>query len=120
MYAIRSYYGKNAFNNTEVHYTNISPGKYQFKVKAKTAAGIKAQWLQQRIYTNLAFFYIDWNNQQIYQTVPSGTGSMLTNAGKSESKGVEFEFDALNLIRITSYNVCYTKLLRRIIILWDS
>lgn len=58
-------------------------------------AGIKAKWLQQRIYANLAFFYIDWTNQQVYQTVPSGTGSMLTNAGKSESKGVEFELKAL-------------------------
>jgi len=58
-------------------------------------AGLKAKWLQQRIYANLAFFYIDWNNQQIYQTVPSGTGSMLTNAGKSESKGVELELKAL-------------------------
>ena len=58
-------------------------------------AGIKAKWLQQRVYANLAVFYIDWNNQQIYQTVPSGTGSMLTNAGKSESKGVEFEIKVL-------------------------
>ena len=58
-------------------------------------AGIKAKWLQQRVYANLAVFYIDWNNQQIYQTVPSGTGSMLTNAGKSESKGIEFEIKAL-------------------------
>uniref|UniRef100_UPI003217D6A1 TonB-dependent receptor n=1 Tax=uncultured Draconibacterium sp. TaxID=1573823 RepID=UPI003217D6A1 len=58
-------------------------------------AGIKAKWLEQRVYANLAFFYIDWTNQQIYQTVPSGTGSMLTNAGKSESKGVEFEIKAL-------------------------
>lgn len=58
-------------------------------------AGVKAKWLQQRIYANLAFFYIDWDNQQVYQTVPSGTGSMLTNAGKSESKGVEFELKAL-------------------------
>ncbi|HCE58434.1 MAG TPA: TonB-dependent receptor [Prolixibacteraceae bacterium] len=58
-------------------------------------AGIKAKWLQQRVYANLAVFYIDWTNQQIYQTVPSGTGSMLTNAGKSESKGIEFEIKAL-------------------------
>jgi len=58
-------------------------------------AGIKAKWLKQRVYANLTFFYIDWSNQQIYQTVPSGTGSMLTNAGKSESKGVEFEMKAL-------------------------
>jgi iron complex outermembrane receptor protein len=54
-------------------------------------AGIKAQWLQQRVFANLAVFYIDWTNQQIYQTVPSGTGSMLTNAGKSVSKGIELE-----------------------------
>jgi iron complex outermembrane recepter protein len=58
-------------------------------------AGLKAKWLQQRIYADLAFFYIDWTNQQIYQTVPSGTGSMLTNAGKTESKGVELELKAL-------------------------
>lgn len=58
-------------------------------------AGIKAKWLKQRVYANLAFFYIDWTNQQIYQTAPSGVGSMLTNAGKSESKGVELELKAL-------------------------
>ena len=58
-------------------------------------AGIKAKWLQQRVYANLAFFYIDWTNQQVYQTPESGVGSMLTNAGKSESKGVELEFKAL-------------------------
>ncbi|MDD4107110.1 MAG: TonB-dependent receptor [Prolixibacteraceae bacterium] len=58
-------------------------------------AGIKAKWLQQRIYADLAFFYIDWTSQQIYQTVPSGTGSMLTNAGKSAIKGVELELKAL-------------------------
>ncbi len=57
--------------------------------------GVKAKWLQQRVYANLAFFYIDWTNQQIYQTVPSGTGSMLTNAGKSESKGIELELKTL-------------------------
>lgn len=58
-------------------------------------AGIRVKWLEQRVYANLAVFYIDWNNQQIYQTVPSGTGSMLTNAGKSESKGIELEIKAL-------------------------
>lgn len=58
-------------------------------------AGIKAKWLQQRVYVNLAVFYIDWTNQQVYQTAPSGVGSMLTNAGKSESKGVELELKSL-------------------------
>ena len=36
-----------------------------------------------------ALFYIDWRNQQIYQPIPSKTGSMLKNAGKSRSQGVE-------------------------------
>src|SRR5690554_599638 len=66
-------------------------------------AGIKAKWLQQRIYANVALFYIDWTSQQIYQTVPSGTGSMLTNAGKSESKGFELELKALPVSRLETW-----------------
>ncbi len=52
-------------------------------------AGMKSSLFNNLLYADLAFFYIDWRNQQIYQTVPSGRGSMLKNAGKSESKGVE-------------------------------
>ena len=37
----------------------------------------------------VALFLIDWRNQQISQPLPSGKGSMLTNAGRSQSKGVE-------------------------------
>ncbi len=51
--------------------------------------GLKSSLFNNMLYADLAFFYIDWRNQQIYQTVPSGNGSMLKNAGKSESKGVE-------------------------------
>ncbi|HZH71903.1 MAG TPA: TonB-dependent receptor [Mariniphaga sp.] len=73
-------------------------------------AGIKAKWLQHRVYGNLAFFYIDWSNQQIYQTVPSGTGSMLTNAGKSESKGVELELKVLPVNNLeTWFSLGYNK-----------
>jgi outer membrane receptor protein involved in Fe transport len=85
-------YNSGGFNSTfeeEGHRTFDTERSWNYE------AGIKAKWLQQRIYANLAFFYIDWDNQQIYQTVPSGRGSMLTNAGKSESKGVEFEFKIL-------------------------
>lgn len=38
---------------------------------------------------DVALFYIDWRNQQIYQTVPSGRGSMIKNAGHSRSRGFE-------------------------------
>ncbi len=42
---------------------------------------------------NAAIFYIDWNNQQVSQRVPVG-GNMIKNAGKSYSRGYEFEFIA--------------------------
>lgn len=52
-------------------------------------AGIKGSFFRDFLYADLSFFYIDWKNQQIYQTVPSGRGSMLKNAGHSLSKGME-------------------------------
>ncbi len=51
--------------------------------------GVKTSLIDNRLHAELALFYIDWRNQQIYQTVPSGRGSMLKNAGHSESKGLE-------------------------------
>jgi outer membrane receptor protein involved in Fe transport len=52
--------------------------------------GIKTPLFNKIFYTDLALYYIDWKNQQIYQTVPSGRGSMLKNAGHSVSRGGEF------------------------------
>lgn len=54
-------------------------------------AGIKSKWLFNLMRMSVSGFYIDWKNQQIYQPVPSGRGSMLKNAGRSESRGVEAE-----------------------------
>lgn len=51
--------------------------------------GVKTSFLNRMLYADVALFYIDWKDQQIYQTVPSGRGSMLKNAGLSESKGIE-------------------------------
>jgi outer membrane receptor protein involved in Fe transport len=53
--------------------------------------GAKTQWLAKKLTANASVFYIDWKDQQIYQTVPSGHGSMLKNAGKSISQGAELE-----------------------------
>lgn len=51
--------------------------------------GTKTSCWDGRINTELTLFYIDWRHQQIYQPLPSGKGSMLKNAGRSSSKGVE-------------------------------
>lgn len=57
-------------------------------------AGVKTIFFNKALTTNLSAFYIDWKDQQIYQPVPSGQGSMLKNAGRSVSKGVEIELIA--------------------------
>ncbi|MDZ7738044.1 MAG: TonB-dependent receptor plug domain-containing protein [Bacteroidales bacterium] len=57
--------------------------------------GARGTLLEKQLYVDIALFYIDWKNQQIYQTVPSGRGSMLKNAGRSESKGFEISLKAI-------------------------
>lgn len=51
--------------------------------------GAKHPFLDKRLHADIAFFWINWKNQQISQPLPSGKGSMLKNAGSSQSKGVE-------------------------------
>jgi iron complex outermembrane recepter protein len=59
--------------------------------------GVKTSFFNNSLYADFAVFYIDWKNQQIYQTVPSGRGSMLKNAGHSVSKGTEISLRATPL-----------------------
>ena len=49
--------------------------------------GAKHPFLDNRLSAELSLFWIDWKNQQINQSLT--VGSMLTNAGRSVSKGVE-------------------------------
>lgn len=51
--------------------------------------GAKHPFLDKRLNAEVALFWIDWKNQQINQPLPSGKGSMLKNAGRSVSKGIE-------------------------------
>lgn len=50
--------------------------------------GAKTSWLENRITAHVAAFWIDWTNQQVYQLVPQ-SGSILRNAGRTVSRGVE-------------------------------
>jgi outer membrane receptor protein involved in Fe transport len=57
--------------------------------------GFKGSLFGNRLHVDACLFYIDWENQQIYQPLPVVAGQtylgghMLKNAGRSESKGVE-------------------------------
>lgn len=52
--------------------------------------GIKSSFFKNLIYADLAVFYTELQNQQIYRTAPSGRGSYLDNSGYSVNKGLEF------------------------------
>jgi outer membrane receptor protein involved in Fe transport len=56
--------------------------------------GWKGSWFNRCLTTSVSLFYIDWHNQQIYQTLATGRGSMIKNAGKSHSKGIEVSVQA--------------------------
>jgi outer membrane receptor protein involved in Fe transport len=60
--------------------------------------GAKASWLDGRLNTNLAAYYIDWQNQGLFTNVKilQSSGTYLTttiirNVGRSEVKGLELE-----------------------------
>jgi len=75
-------------------------------------AGIKTSLLNKHLFINLAAFYINWENQQISQTVPSGRGRIQVNAGESESKGFEFESKAIIIDKLeinASYGYTHAK-----------
>jgi outer membrane receptor protein involved in Fe transport len=70
--------------------------------------GFKSRYFHNRLQTNLNIFYIDWKHQQIYQPVIDSAGqtqpgSMLKNAGRSESKGIELEFRGLPSTHTEAY-----------------
>lgn len=67
--------------------------------------GGRANWFDDRLRTNLTFFYSDFTDQQIQVIVPNPDpllpGMVATqNAGKSEIKGIEFEMEAAPVERL--------------------
>ncbi|MGM0496837.1 MAG: TonB-dependent receptor, partial [Bacteroidota bacterium] len=74
-------------------------------------AGLK--YRSRSISANLSLFYIDWQDQQVYQidTIGSNgtTGPVLKNAAESVSKGAEFEFKIRPATNISTFvNAGYT------------
>ena len=58
-------------------------------------AGLKSVWLDGRVLTNAALFYIDWDQLQTFLPNPQvPTQFFIGNAGAASSKGMEFEVNA--------------------------
>lgn len=60
-------------------------------------AGIKAEWFDRRLRTNLSAFYVDYRDLQISQFVAGteGATSAIVNAGRVAYRGVEAEITAI-------------------------
>ncbi len=68
--------------------------------------GYRSKRVANLFSVDLSLFYIDWKNQQVYATNPSGRGSVLRNAGKSHSEGVEVSLD-IAPVKNLSFDVEY-------------
>ena len=58
--------------------------------------GAKTSWFDQRLLLNAAVFYIDWNDAQFRQRIPSGAQflTVTTNSAGVTSSGFELELQA--------------------------
>ena len=56
--------------------------------------GFKSSWLDNRLKVNTSLFFIDLEDQQVVQLLPSAD-TVIRNAGKSRSMGMEMELIAL-------------------------
>lgn len=52
--------------------------------------GAKAYLFDRKIYSELTVYQMDWSNQQIRATDPSGAFDYVVNAGKTRIRGAEF------------------------------
>ena len=56
--------------------------------------GVKDTYFNNRVRSNLTFFMINWNDIQVPTYVP-GFQSVVQNAGKATSSGIEYELSAI-------------------------
>ncbi|PLX24428.1 MAG: hypothetical protein C0599_02210 [Salinivirgaceae bacterium] len=67
------------------------PNHIDFDAESSTnyEIGVKTSLMNKQLYAEATVYFIDWNDQQITVTNPSGIGTHLENAGRSFSKGAE-------------------------------
>jgi iron complex outermembrane receptor protein len=71
-------------------------GPYKDETVNAYQAGVKTEWFDRRLRANLAVFYYDYQNLQVYQTVTHGliTEQLFTNASAARMYGGELELEA--------------------------
>jgi iron complex outermembrane receptor protein len=81
------------FNGRVTQAQDIGP--YDPEFVDSFEVGVKSDWLDNRLRLNVAAFLNKWEDMQVTQSVyrgdPPVAASVILNAGKSTTKGVEFE-----------------------------
>lgn len=75
-----------------VSFTSTDERTYDPEYSWNYEIGGKASALGGKLQGDVALFYIDWRHQQISHSIPGG--QVLTNAGRSYSKGIELALRA--------------------------
>lgn len=65
-----------------------TPGSYESDTLTSYELGLKADWLDDRLLLDVAAFYLDWDDIQLFAQV--NDVGINANGGKAVSKGLEF------------------------------
>ncbi len=100
---------QNRFANNQMVYASVTRGykaggfNLTFQEDNERSFGPEYNWnyevgteltfFNNKLTSNISLFYIDWRHQQISRTIP-GVGNIQSNAGHSDSKGVEVSLKA--------------------------
>ena len=65
--------------------------------------GLKSEWLDGKLETTAALYYIQWDSLQLNEGLATAPGQFfIANAGSADSKGAEFELKYAGLARIAN------------------
>lgn len=67
---------------------------YEPEMTDSIEIGMKGDFLDQTLRLNAAIFYQTYDDFQVAQTIHEQATTLITNAAKVESKGIEFDFQA--------------------------
>ena len=84
-------YRSGGFNTTFLSMEDMSFGpEYSWNYEV----GFKSSWLNNRLNFNTSLFYIDLDDQQVTQVLPTAN-TLIRNAGETRSMGFEVEGSAV-------------------------
>jgi iron complex outermembrane receptor protein len=75
-------------------FSDIADASFDPEYSWNYEIGAKTSWFDNRLVLNAAVFYIDLDDQQVTQLLPTAN-TIIKNAGESRSKGFELEGTAL-------------------------